>query len=261
MSDHKVYRDPPIAMVAVEVRHSGTDPVTEAGYTAIRQQLRKQWPVQLPDQEVTLDFGSSVPSPVMIECRRFASRDRRTAIAIRPGSTTVETVDYKGWDDLQLTLRAALDVRAEVSEPSGYERVGLRYIDEVRVPDGGDAVDWSPWVHASLLAAQPDEDVDLRLSDWQGMSQFGPADGRSLVLRYGPRKGYAVEPNGPLRRADTPAGTFFLLDFDSFWETSGPVPAFEPDELMVRCDDLHAPVRRFFEGLITDKLRKEVLDA
>jgi len=125
MSDHKVYRDPPIAMVAVEVRHSGTDPVTEAGYTAIRQQLRKQWPVQLPDQEVTLDFGSSVPSPVMIECRRFASRDRRTAIAIRPGSTTVETVDYKGWDDLQLTLRAALDVRAEVSEPSGYERVGL----------------------------------------------------------------------------------------------------------------------------------------
>jgi len=261
MSDHKVYRNPPIAMVAVEVRHSGTDPVTEAGYTAIRQKLRKQWPVQLPAQDVALNFGSSGPSTVVSEYRRFASRDRRTAIVIRPGSTTVETVDYKGWDDLQLTLRVALDVRVEVSEPSGYERVGLRYIDEVRVPSEGDAMDWTPWVHASLLAAKPDEGVDLPLSDWQGMSQFGPADGRALVLRYGPREGYAVEPNGPLRRAGTPAGSFFLLDFDSFWETSGPVPEFEPDELMVRCDDLHAPVRRLFEGLITDKLRKEVLDA
>ena len=261
MSDQKVYRNPPIAMVAVEVRHSGTDPVSEAGYTAIRQKLRKQWPVQLPAQDVTLDFGSSGPSPVVIEYRRFASRDRRTAIAIRPGSTTVETVDYKGWDDLQLTLRAALEVRAEVSEPSGYERVGLRYIDEVRVPGGAEATDWALWVHPSLLAAQPDEGVELPLSDWQGMSQFGPADGRSLVLRYGPRKGYAVEPNGPLRRPETPAGAFFLLDFDSFWETSGPVPEFEPDTLMTRCDHLHAPVRRLFEGLITEKLRKEVLDA
>ncbi len=262
MSDHKVYRNPPIAMVAVEIRHSGTDPVTEAGYTAIRQKLRKQWPVQLPAQEVTVDFGSSGLPPAVIEYRRFASGDRRTAIAIRPASTTVETVDYKGWDDLRVTLRAALNVRAEVSEPSGYERVGLRYIDEIRVPTEGDPMDWSPWVHASLLAAQPDEKVDLPQSDWLGMSHFGPADGRSLVLRYGPRKGYAVEPKGHLWRAETPAGSFFLLDLDSFWEASGGrVPEFKPDELTARCDDLHAPVRRLFEGLITDKLRQEVLDA
>lgn len=261
MSDQKVYPNPPIAMVAVEVQHSGTDPVSEAGYTAIRQKFRKQWPVQLPAQDVTLDLGSSGPSAVKVEYRRFASRDRRTAIAIRPGSTTVETVDYKGWDDLKMTLRTALDVRAEVSEPSGYERVGLRYIDEVRVPGGDDVNDWSPWVHPSLLAAQPDEGVDLPLLDWQGISQFGPTDGRSLVLRYGPRRGYAVEPNGPLRRSETPTGSFFLLDIDSFWEASGPVPEFEPAQLMTRCDDLHTPVRRLFEGLITEKLRKEVLDA
>jgi uncharacterized protein (TIGR04255 family) len=260
MSDHKVYRHPPIAMVAVEVRHSGTDPVSEAGYRTIRQRLRKQWPVQLPGQDITVDFGNTGPSPTVIEYQRFVSRDRRTAIVIRPGSTSVETVDYKGWDDLQVTLKMAFEVRAEVSEPSGYERVGLRYIDEVRVPDKA-PIDWAEWVHESLLGARPVDAIDLPPTEWQGLSKFGPADDRSLVVRYGPREGYAVEPNGPLKRETTPTGLFFLLDFDSFWETSDAIPEFEPDVLMRRCDDLHAPVRKLFEGLITPRLREEILDA
>lgn len=261
MADHKVYRNPPIAMVAVEVRHSGTDPVTEEGYLAIKKRLRERWPVQLPGQDVTLDFGSPTPAPVVVEYQRFASRDRRSAIVVRPGMTTVETVDYKGWDDMRHAVQTALEVRTAVSEPSGYERVGLRYIDEVRIPGDDSIMDWSPWVHASLLAAQPDDGVALPLSDWQGVSQFGPVGGRSLVLRYGPRTGYAVEPKGNLRRPVAPTGAFFLLDIDSFWETTDDVPEFDPLELALRCDDLHAPVRQLFEGLITNKLREEVLDA
>jgi uncharacterized protein (TIGR04255 family) len=261
VSDHKVYNHPPIAMVAVEVRHSGLDPVSAEGFSTIRQRLRKSWPLQVAAQDVTVDFGSSGPSPIITEYQRFTTRDRRSAIAIRPGSTTVETVDYKGWDDLRLALQTALKVRAEVSEPSGYERVGLRYIDEVRVPEPEEPIDWSLWMHSALLAADPPEGVDLPLTEWQGLTKFGPSDGHTIVLRYGPRNGYAVEPNGPLKRATTPTGPFFLLDFDSFWENPDVVPEFAPAELLDRCDRLHAPVRAMFEGLITDRLRKEVLDA
>jgi hypothetical protein len=62
-----------------------------------------------------------------------------------------------------------------VSGPSGYERVGLRYVDEVRVPVEG-KTDWADWVHPSLLGARPDEGVGLPLSDWRGVSRFGPSD-------------------------------------------------------------------------------------
>ena len=227
----------------------------------IRQHLRERWPIQLPMHEIALDFGASGPSPIVVEYQRFASRDKRTAIVIRPSSTTVETVDYKGWDDLRVTLKAALDVRAEVSEPSGYERVGLRYIDEVRVPGEGESIDWATWVHASLLGAQLGSKAGLDLSDWQGVSTFGPADGRTIVLRYGPRTGVAVEPDGPLKRSTSPTGPFFLLDIDSFWEVSNSIPEFNPDALMDKCDSLHAPTRNLFEAMITDRLRKEVLDA
>lgn len=256
-----MYRHPPIAMVAVEVRHSGTDPVSAEGFSAIRKRLRKSWPLQVPAHDVTIDLGSSGPAPIITEYQRFTSRNQRSAIAIRPGSTTVETLDYKGWDDLRLTLKMALEVRAEVSEPSGYERVGLRYIDEVRVPEADGPVDWSEWMRSTLLAADPPEGVDLPLTEWQGLTKFGPSSGHTMVLRYGPRVGYAVEPNGPLKRATTPTGPFFLLDFDSFWENTEVVPEFTPDELLERCDKLHAPVRAMFEGLITDRLRKDVLDA
>lgn len=261
MSDHKVYRHPPIAMVAVEVRHSGTDPVSAEGYATIRQRLRRSWPLQVPAQDITVDFGSSGPSPIITEYQRFTTRDRRSAIAIRPGSTTVETVDYKGWDDLRRTLQTALEVRAEVSEPSGYERIGLRYIDEVRVPENDKLIDWSLWMGSALLAPAPPQGVDLPLTEWQGLTKFGPSDGHTIVLRYGPREGYAVEPNGLLKRATTPTGPFFLLDFDSFWEDAGVVPEFVSSELLERCDDLHDPVRAMFEGLITDRLREDVLDA
>jgi uncharacterized protein (TIGR04255 family) len=155
----------------------------------------------------------------------------------------------------------ALAARKEVSDPSGYERIGLRYLDEIRVPDTNGTIDWSEWVHPSLLSARPETPIDLPLSEWQGMSTFGPVDGRSLVLRFGPRTGYAVEPNGELKRGPTPTGRFFLLDFDSFWESPSVIPEFEPGNMITRCDDLHAPIRTLFEGLITDRLRKEVLDA
>ena len=247
-------------MVAVEVRHAGHDPVSASDYSEIRQRLRKQWPIQVPGQDVTLDLGERNPSATVVNYYRFVAKDRHTAIVIRPGSTTVETVEYKGWDDLRLTLKVALDARSEVSRPSGYERVGLRYIDEVRTPHKDDT-NWGDWVHPSLLAARPDEGVALALSEWQGMSKFGPSEGHTIVLRFGPRVGYAVKPDGPIKRPTTPVGPFFLLDFDSFWEASGDLPEFEPDELLRRCDRLHAPVRAMFEGLIMDRLRKDVLDA
>ena len=63
-----------------------------------------------------------------------------------------------------------------------------------------------------------------------------------------------------LKRINPPSGgPFFLLDFDSFWQPTDELPEFHPDELVERCDRLHTPIRRLFEGLITKDLREGVL--
>ena len=68
-----------------------------------------------------------------------------------------------------------------------------------------------------------------------------------------------MDPAGDLKRSTPAPGPYFLLDIDSFWTPSDDVPVFDEDKIVSVCDDLHSPVRDMFEGLITERLRQEVL--
>ena len=190
---------------------------------------------------------------------RLVSRDSTLAISFRREALVVETSAYPGWDAFGEIVADAISARMRVSPLDGVERVGLRYIDEVRVP-GATVPDWSDWIDDSLLGPRPKEHVDLLLSEWQGVSLFGSQPGRAMLLRYGTATGFAVDPQSELRRTNKAqgGGPFFLLDIDSFWTPEGSVPEIETATLGELCDELHRPVRRLFEGLIKDRLREEV---
>ena len=79
------------------------------------------------------------------------------------------------------------------------------------------------------------------------------------MLRYGAWEGFAVDPGGDLKRSSATPGPFFLMDIDSFWIPIGGVPEFDVKALLTICDELHTPVGRLFERLITDRLREEIL--
>jgi uncharacterized protein (TIGR04255 family) len=138
----------------------------------------------------------------------------------------------------------------------------MRYIDEIRVAGiGGDRpADWRQWLDASLLPPKLDEMVHTGddPAAWEGAARYNTGPERSLVLRYGTRQGYAVQPRGTLNRPSTPPpGPLFVLDFDSFWEPLD-IPEFSPANLTATCDDLRVPVRTLFDLVTTDKLRREV---
>ena len=138
--------------------------------------------------------------------------------------------------------------------------LGIRYIDEIRVPDRANGgVEWEEWVDDSLIGPSGHADA-FRLSraDWQGLVRFEADEDCKLVLRYGARVGYAVNPEGDLKRPTPAPGPFFLLDIDSFWEPEG-VPEFDLVTALDRLDRLHEPVRDLFEALIKNRLREEVM--
>jgi uncharacterized protein (TIGR04255 family) len=151
---------------------------------------------------------------------------------------------------------------ADILQPDGVSRIGLRYIDEIRVPGvSADApADWEDWLDASLLAPRLADmgQQDLGATAWDGVAQYAVGENRSLNLRYGVRDGYAVPPGGPLRRKIAPPpGPFFVLDFDCSW-TPTDIPEFDTDVLLSTCDELRRPVRILFDLLTTDRLRDEV---
>ncbi len=203
--------------------------------------------------------ATTAPEVRTEEFPKYFSRDNTIAVSIRSEAIIIETTSYIRWEHLRELTSEVLAARQEVDGVDGVERVGLRYIDEIRVPDDP-GKDWASWVDSTLLGpAQAGEPLGLRVAQWHGITVFESGPDRAVALRYGPREGYAVDPGGDLKRPAPAPGAFFLMDIDSFWTPSDGVPEFDIEMLLMMCDKLHAPVRNLFERLITDRLRKEVL--
>jgi len=264
--EQEVYPNAPVALVAVEVRFPGE---LGAGVPAgvqrlFREALGEGWVIeQLTQQEFTVGVNAGGPSQSMrtVNVPRFTVRDRTSAVVLTSNSVTVETTRYRGWAAFRTVVGRVLQATAQLVEPHGIARVGMRYVDEVRAPDGGEGPSgWAEWLSADVLAPASSDmaKAGWPAAAWTGVALYALGENRQLVLRYGPQTGHAVNPGGPLRRPDPPpTGPFFLLDFDSFSEPST-IPLFDVTELLETCDALRVPTRTLFDQIVTRRLIDEV---
>jgi uncharacterized protein (TIGR04255 family) len=258
----EIYPNAPVVLVAFEIRHPTAPSLSPAQLRKIKQRLGTTAPILRSGKITNIEgvIGAADEPTVRVEeFPRLISRDSTLSVSFREGSIVIETTRYRGWERFRKLIEDVLNVRLEVGDLDGVERVGVRYIDELRVPDQTDS-SWQQWVDASLLGpTQVGEKLGLQPTQWQGITIFTSGTDRTVALRYGPREGYAVDPGGELKRPAPAPGPFFLLDIDSFWMPRDEVPEFDVEELMPIAEELHSPVRKLFEGLITDELREDVL--
>jgi len=268
IDEHEVYPHAPLAFVTVEIRFPGESGqgITSALQRAFRDVLGEEWVTeQLTQQEVT--FGMTMGSPAQAfraaSFPRFTVRDRTSAVVLTTDTVTLQTTRYRHWADFRSVLERVITATAELVAPEGVSRVGMRFVDEIRVPSGvGEHLEeWAQWLSADVLAPviHPMSEAGWLPTDWTSVVQYRLGDGKQVVFRYGPQQGpYAVAPDGPLRRIDPPPpGPLFLLDFDSFWEPPT-IPRFEVDELLSVCDTLREPTRVLFDNVVTERLVDEV---
>jgi uncharacterized protein (TIGR04255 family) len=263
----EVFPNAPLALVAFEVRYlERAALVARPALERLKAALAEHLPLRddLRQQKVTLSTGAAdAPAVEVTVVPRFTTRDRTTACQVSSTSLIIETTAYAGFDPFLSLISAALEAVAEVERPDGVTRVGLRYIDEIRVPGiAAPPGDWRGYIDEHLLAPVADEFVkaaQLVPRTWQGVVQYGTGPDRAVVLRYGPAEGYAVPPGGPTRRRDAPPpGLYFLLDSDSFWQPSDEIPEFDPERLAATTRELHTPVKALFDTVVTDRLVDEV---
>lgn len=260
MAASEVWPNAPLALVAVEARFPAatTSPLRPPVQRAIRDRLGADWVIEGAKQQ-TLEFafgsgGAQAPNLKVEDLSRITSRDRTQAVTLRPESLSIEATSYNGYASFRELIAAAFEAVEQVVSPDGLTRLGMRFIDEIRVP-ADDGVDWAAWVDPSLLAPQAS---GLDTESWTGMARYDTGDQRRLVLRYGPSDGPVVDPAGPLRRLLKPKpGPVFVLDFDSFWQPDT-IPAFTEADLLIACDELRAPARTLFDQLMTRRLVDEV---
>lgn len=267
MRQREIYRSAPIVLMAIEVRHPQCDPLNRKQVADMSAQIRHLLPLPSEMSETSFTMQANTDGPpiqhqVVNTFPRWASRDKRTALSIRPDSLIIETTNYGSYDRIRNLFDDVLQARLTVATPAGVERIGLRYIDEIRVPteNGNDIPPWERWVDTSLLGpTHISTQLSLEPVVNEGTCVFSDGSDHALVLRYGAQNDYVVQSTPDLRRPLPPPGPLFKLDIDSFWQAADEVPEFDKDFILHRADELHDPVRGVFESVITDNLREEVL--
>lgn len=260
MNPTEVYPGAPIALVILEVRHPVAANLTLADRTALKEAMADHTPI-LRNVEV-LEASLSSGEPSNQRYPKLVSRDKHTNISFRADSVVIETTNYYGYEWFRNLTAAALKARADVSPIDGLERIGMRYVDEIRVPSGAEGeIDWEHWVSHDLLGPRSvSKGLGMELQMSHGLTVFSTSEaGRNLALRYGTLTGKAVASSEDLLRPSDDEGPFFLFDIDSSWASSDQIPEFDPQNILTLVDDLHKPVRQLFELLVTDNYREEVL--
>ncbi|WP_278262993.1 TIGR04255 family protein [Nocardia sp. AG03] len=258
MTDRPPYPRAPLALVVLEVRHPHAPELDADATRALKSALSNHAPILKTSEVVEVELPAG--SRRVTSFPKLVARDKRTNVSFKSDSFTIETTHYRGWQHFRTLVRDVAAVLKQVAPVDGVERIGLRYIDEVRVPDAS-PVDWSRWISRSLLGPS-DQSTAAGLSTRQQQCtiqyNYNADPNRSYTLRYGSGTGQMFQSNSDLIRASaTPADEFFLIDTDGAWsDASGGIPEFRVDELIAECDRIHAPIKDLFESLITDDLRK-----
>jgi uncharacterized protein (TIGR04255 family) len=275
-TEFEVYPNAPLQLVAMELRYPFSPRLATSDAIAFfHERLGATLPIVEPlaQQMVMLAVGpQDVPSPPAASgpvptksLFRMTTRRRTTLVTVSGGNTIIETSDYERYGTFRPFIERVLATLEEFGHPVGVDRVGLRYIDEIRVPSITTSPgDWSPYINPSLLAAKDlggRAHEELQPDGWQGVLEYRRGERMGLVMRYGALDGMAVNPDGPLSlaRRQEP-GPFFLIDVDSFWNADEDEMAeFSLNQVLDQIDTLHRPIRDIFEHSITDALRNEVL--
>ncbi|MEP7244115.1 MAG: TIGR04255 family protein [Gammaproteobacteria bacterium] len=219
---------------------------------ALSSQLKERFPVVRGQQLAQIIFSAGVSAGASFEQQKMgwqwlhSDMDDHRVVTLTPEFFALE---YKGRD----AYKNFAEFRTELVEVYGkfkaaygvteYTRIGLRYINEISIPEG-EALDWDGLISADLITGiKPLFAEPLRMT--RSMHQIsGIKDDISCLINYGLNN--PDYPN-PIARRE------FVLDLDSYIE-GGIAEA----EAMRKIDSLYAVCKQMFETSIGAGLRQRM---
>jgi uncharacterized protein (TIGR04255 family) len=258
--NREVFPNAPLALVAAEIRF------TDAA--RLRQQetkdeiaiaLEARFPITEPLQQTNFNLTIGGGPPQLQERLGVVLKNTEStaSMTIMSESLTYETTAYNSFDDLLEAVTAATEALIAAKVRPALQRVGLRYIDEVRVPEPvSDVRQWSRWINDRLLghlAVGPD---NFPAISTQTVSTYDLGEGRGFNFRCAAlNQGTIVVPQH-LKRAAVESGPFFVLDFDGFHDfTNQDLVQLSADVVSDALSAVHVPCGAAFQRSITDEAR------
>lgn len=264
----EVYANAPLILVVAEVRITYSPRLRRQNtLDEILLELDDTLPVVKQLQQANIQVGPDRVEQHGDMQSQFALLNRSSTVAATISSTAVilEATEYTEFPDFKdLYLRVCRAIERKIGS-SAVERIGLRYIDEIRVPEPiDDARDWRGWVADPLVDIFNVASSGVA-SDYQGLITYDLGSGCHLNFRSAALHGTGIVGNDPLRRrhVQSQSGPYFVLDLDGYWE-GGESHDFDLEWIGNILESLHTSTGEAFQNAITDRARtffREVPDA
>jgi len=257
----EIYANPPLEYVATEVRYPYAPRLRQPEVLdGVLIALAHRFPRPAP--AMALGGYNVGLAPQVETVTRAFNKAHTWAVTVMPTAITIETTMYAEFDGLRLVVEECLDALVRHAKIAAVERVGLRYVNEFRIPSPVESLHaYRGWI-ADRLIDHMDLAGGLTPSATQGVVQYEAPGAQGMIARFGASlTGVGVIGDEPLRRRKgLVEGPYFALDIDSFWHP--PVedaPDFDTSVILGMLDELHRPIGSTFQNAITEQLREGVL--
>lgn len=197
----------------------------------IKEALADEYPLESAELGmnivITPQGVSQTPGASML---RFTSIDSRWSVVLSHEAVSLETREYSHIDEFSTRFASILDSIATHLRPRHQLRIGLRFINEFRFPDGDRYETWRRLLNAELIGLGFGGMLGGEVEQTIGEILTRRDDGR-LLVRHGFLKGSTISAT-PTHPAKT--GPFYLLDLDYSDETPTKFEVNAPIERMRR---------------------------
>lgn len=189
-------------------------------------------------QSAPLIRATMTPQGAVSEPNRQAYRlstvDDTWSVLINPESVTLESRAYGGWAELRQRFERMVAAVADVFDPATEARLGLRYVNQVRLPDG--RTGWDGLLADFLLGLLSDDRFSgcVLASDQRVFIRLD--DDTRCLLRHGLLPGEAAAGKS----------SSYLLDLDVFRENRD----YDTGDAMAGIDRLHQRLGQVFRASI-----------
>lgn len=260
--NREIFPDAPLALVAAEIRFRDSARLRRVEtLDAVAIALEDDFPVAFPHEDTDIRIGApgSQPEVTTRVGRLLKNVAGNASITISSTTLTYETTAYEDFDALKTVIARGIEALLGAGVTPALERVGLRYIDEVRVSKTiDDARDWATWIDARLIDQLNLGPATTPVRSAQGQITYELGHSRWLNFRFAALPGGSVVGGGPLVRKPFTEGPFFVLDFDGFeqFPADGPARLLSPSIVDGILEAVHDPAGETFQNAITDEARR-----
>lgn len=242
----RIYEQNPLKLVVCQVRFPVAIRFEQAEFVArFQEAVQDRFPRVRQEQQITLALSAGAPAaPTFAPSWRFQTDDGSTSAVLARDALTLETTSYSRFEVLLPVVALLLDALVAV-DIRFRERLGLRYVNEMRHPDANTASAWSSFINPAMLGTIGGEllggDVIHALEN----------------IRLREEDATVTINHGFVGKEANPAGEpFYQLDIDFGDERA---VAFDKDEALAQVSSFHDRISNLFETSITNEMREHLV--